>query len=907
VNNLLNLGSVKPELARARLALPFLLAILIPLIGSVFFFELLGDSQWIHALTHSVIEAAGAAIALVVGALLLVQSRRQTVAPHFLWVSLALVCMGILDFFHALVEERPAFYWSRSLANLFGGILFMGAWLPDRLATPKSFRLLPVIVFAASFTLGVYFVVRPDGMPLMFGSKGYAPLAKAINFLGGIPFLLAAWNYFIRYSRTQRRENYLISLHCLLLGMAGVLFAFSNLWNSVWWFFHLLRFFAYILIIKYIFQSYQESLRNTESQLSLAVAHAQVGFYDWNLVTQRMVFSERMMKDWGIDPRNLHDPLEVVLELIHSEDRERVKELVDRAIRDGTPYHADYRVVHPDGKTVWVEVSGSVSYDKSGQPIRFFGTSVNITQRRQAEEDLKLERDKFQAVVRNTDVGIGLTDLQGKIVLLNPAGLTIHGFRSEAEMFAVLDYYIREFEIQYLDGRIMPLEEWPISRAMRGDYVRNYDLRLITRATGQMKVLSYSVAPVYDRTGVPRSFVFSIADLTLRERAERELRQTSEVLNAIMKSSPDVIYLKDRDSRMVYCNPVTLRLIGMSETELYGKNDVEFLGPGKGGEEILKTDDRIMTTGQGETVEEWVTWKNGTKRLYMSRKVPHRNPDGKIVGLIGISRDITDLKHAQTDLEDAVRARDEFLSIASHELKTPLTSLQLRTQILQRAIKKDDPAAFKPEKIILLVEQTDKQVSRLTRLVDDMLDVSRIRSGNLTMELEHCDLSDLVHEVIDRLKDQFRNASYDVPKVVLSGVVDGNWDRLRLEQVITNLLTNAIRYGNKKEIQVRLKNHENRVRLEVQDHGIGIPEELRERIFNRFERAVDVNEVSGLGLGLFITKQIVIAQGGRIWVESELGRGSTFIVEVPRQVPNELDHASVVNKFPLGPDERNFS
>lgn len=232
--------------------------------------------------------------------------------------------------------------------------------------------------------------------------------------------------------------------------------------------------------------------------------------------------------------------------------------------------------------------------------------------------------------------------------------------------------------------------------------------------------------------------------------------------------------------------------------------------------------------------------------------------------------------------KEHVAARDEFLSIASHELKTPLTSLKLQAQVMMRAIKRNDPSVFSPEKVTSLVKQIDNQTTRLTRLVDDMLDISRIRTGKLKMEKHTVELNEVVLDVVERLTPQFIEAIGTPPEIELTQGIVGFWDKFRIEQVITNLLTNAIRYGNGKPVQVKTALIENDARIIVKDMGVGIAEENIKKIFERFERAgVSANNVSGLGLGLFITKQIVHSHGGEIEVKSEIGKGSTFIVHLP--------------------------
>jgi PAS domain S-box-containing protein len=235
-----------------------------------------------------------------------------------------------------------------------------------------------------------------------------------------------------------------------------------------------------------------------------------------------------------------------------------------------------------------------------------------------------------------------------------------------------------------------------------------------------------------------------------------------------------------------------------------------------------------------------------------------------------------------SESQQAVRLRDEFLSIASHELRTPLTSLHLHLAQLARqgdGLARDAAAeAFLAKRIGGIRTQS----ARLARLVDELLDVSRIAQGTLHLQPERLDLAAVVREVVEGMGTQ-REASQGEPSVRLEaeeGVV-GRWDRLRLEQAVSNLLTNAIKYGEGKPITVEARRHGQQVTVAITDRGLGISPQDQERIFGRFERAVSANHYGGLGLGLYITRQIVQAMGGDVSVRSAVGQGSTFTLRLP--------------------------
>ena len=226
------------------------------------------------------------------------------------------------------------------------------------------------------------------------------------------------------------------------------------------------------------------------------------------------------------------------------------------------------------------------------------------------------------------------------------------------------------------------------------------------------------------------------------------------------------------------------------------------------------------------------------------------------------------LEQTERDLNAALVVRDEFLSVASHELRTPLTSMLLQLQLLARE-------APNPAHELML-----RQADRLARLTESLLDVSRVRGGRLELNLEPVDLSALVHEVAARFHEEARRAGCHL-EVQIPDALQGQWDRLRLDQVLTNLISNALKYGARKPVTITVVRRGPFAHLTVTDRGIGLAPESHERVFGRFERAVSSTNYAGLGLGLWISREIVAAHGGSISVESALGAGARFTVELP--------------------------
>ncbi|HZR09512.1 MAG TPA: ATP-binding protein [Myxococcales bacterium] len=348
-------------------------------------------------------------------------------------------------------------------------------------------------------------------------------------------------------------------------------------------------------------------------------------------------------------------------------------------------------------------------------------------------------------------------------------------------------------------------------------------------------------------------------------------RERQNLYDFFMQTPAPLCILAGPSHRFVLANPSYVAMVGR---EVTGKTVRELFGP-----EVLDTYlpilDRVYQSGETFVGKEMPLRLNDRDLLIDLSYVPLRSGGGGVSGILVFAYDLTAEATARrrseslaAELQTAVRARDEFLGIASHELKTPLTSLRLQIQMAQRGLSTPDP-----DKLI-------KQANRLARLVEDMLDISRINAGKLALERAPADLTALVNDVLDRFHPQLVAVGSPVRRELSPDVV-GTWDAYRLEQVITNLITNAMKYAPGKPIHVVTARRDGEAVLVVSDEGRGIAPEDRERVFGRFERGAGSHEVSGLGLGLHISRQIVEAHGGRIRVDGRPAGGAAFVVELP--------------------------
>jgi PAS domain S-box-containing protein len=350
------------------------------------------------------------------------------------------------------------------------------------------------------------------------------------------------------------------------------------------------------------------------------------------------------------------------------------------------------------------------------------------------------------------------------------------------------------------------------------------------------------------------------------------------LLCAIVDSSDDAIVSKTLDGVITSWNPAAEKMFGYTAAEAIGQSIRLIIPP-----ELQTEEDYVLhQIRQGEKVDHFETTrqtKDG-RRLNISLTVsPLRNAEGMVTGASKIARDITAKKQMEREreamlqqLSEALAGRDEFIAIAAHELRNPLNVLTLLWQLLDRTQARPSTSQGS------LIEKSRAQLARLSSLVDRLLDVTRIRSGTFDLYLENFELGSLIRQVVNRFEIE---SSENHISMQLEPHIEGTWDRLRIDQVITNLVSNAIKFGLEKPILVTASVNDDHVMITARDEGIGISSEDFDRIFKRFERGDARSHNEGLGMGLWITRQIVQAHGGAVIVQSELGKGSTFTVRLP--------------------------
>ncbi|HYO64650.1 MAG TPA: PAS domain-containing sensor histidine kinase, partial [Archangium sp.] len=389
------------------------------------------------------------------------------------------------------------------------------------------------------------------------------------------------------------------------------------------------------------------------------------------------------------------------------------------------------------------------------------------------------------------------------------------------------------------------------------------------------------ITAVRDESGTLRGFAKVTRDLTERSKAEEMLRQSEERFRLMVTSVKDyAMFMVGPDGRVQSWNAGAQRIKGYEAGEIIGQPITRFYpeeAVAQGRPWALLHEAAVS----GHVEEEgWRVRKDGS--LFWADVVitAVRDESGQLRGFAKVTRDLTEHKRAEEErlrlaqAQEAIRLRDEFLAIASHELRTPLTTLQLQLQSLRSRGDTWEPG------VTAKLDRAVRSTERLAALIETLLDVSRLSTGQLTLNPERMELLTTVKDVVDRLREAAARAG--CPVLVREGsLVEGTWDRLRIEQVISNLLSNAFKYAAGSPVELAVTREGTEAVLVVQDRGPGIPEKDVARLFHRFERAAPMRHYGGLGLGLYVAREIVQAHGGNISVENPPEGGARFTVRLP--------------------------
>lgn len=607
-------------------------------------------------------------------------------------------------------------------------------------------------------------------------------------------------------------------------------------------------------------------------------------------------------------------------------------ELLDGVYRTGAPYHGNEvaaQLLQPNGElaTTIFDVVCEPWRDREGKVKGVLVVATDVTQQVLARKAVEESESRFRQVANTIPQIVWTADASGAANYFNDVWFDYTGWTFEQAK----DWGWRP--LIHRDDRERVIAAFVAAVAAGEPFESEH--RLIRALDGTSRWHLVRTRPVFDTHGKIAMWVGTATDIDDQKRAQEKLldaqtalRRQNEALETIHRVGQAVAAELDRDKLVKLVTDAATQLSGAQfgaffynvvneQGEAYtlytvsGAPREEFskfpmprktqvFGPTFAGNGVVRSDDITQDPRYGKNAP-YRGMPAGHLPVVSYLAVPVISRAGEVLGglffghpaagrftqreetvVIGLAAQAAiAIDNAQLfrHAREAVLARDEFLSIASHELKTPLTSLTLQLQMLTRSIKPEDSIAPSPEKLAKTAAMSLQQAERLRRLTEDLLDVSRIQAHRLTLSPSRVNLAELVAETVERFGDEFARAECTLSLTLADDVV-GMWDRSRIEQALVNLISNALKYAPGTPIAIGVARTHGSAQLVVQDKGPGIPLTRQARIFERFERAASRN-ISGLGLGLYIVKEIIEAHQGKIEVVSEEGRGAKFVVTLP--------------------------
>lgn len=623
----------------------------------------------------------------------------------------------------------------------------------------------------------------------------------------------------------------------------------------------------------------QQALELHKERLRRGQIYANIGTWDWNIQTGELYWSERIAPLFGHPEGELETSYENFLEAVHPEDRQAVIDAVNACVERDVPYEIEHRVVWPDGTVRWLLERGAVQRDAQGRPLHMLGVVQDIHARKQAELALAQRTRELLQAQALAHLGNWSADLRTGELEWSDEIYRIFGYEPGAITPSVAVF---RAAVHPDDLALVLAREEEARTTGRYEVVHR-----IVRPDGTVRHVHELGQPELDEQGRLVRLVGTVQDVTDRVEAERRIRETEQRFAIAVEGAGDGVWDWGIPSGR-------LEMSGHYEAMLgYARGELEpSIAQWRGSvhpEDLPRVaevlEDYLAGRRQHYAVELRLRCKDGHYKWILCRgSVVECDAAGQPRRMIGIHVDISarkaveeELVRARQEAERANQAKSEFLSSMSHELRTPMNAILGFAQLLQA-----DPAL--PQEARADVDEILKAGQHLLQLINEVLGLSRIEAGRVDLSLEPVELRALTAEAVALVLPLAQARAITLEAVPADEEVVVRADRTRLKQIILNLLSNAIKYNRPQgRVQLLLEVGPQRVRLLVSDTGPGIPAERLGELFQPFNRlGAEASEVEGTGIGLVIARRLVEMMGGHIGVESVVGAGSTFWIELPR-------------------------
>lgn len=621
----------------------------------------------------------------------------------------------------------------------------------------------------------------------------------------------------------------------------------------------------------------ENALFNSEARLAESQSIAHTGSWDYDTERRFLWWSAEVYRIFGLDPERTSIDYESFINAVFQKDREKLK----KAVKAGRPYRLDYRIVRPDGNMRYVHEEVRLEKNETGKVTRMWGTVQDITEHKKANKELEDAHHLLETIFDNTQVMTAYMDADFNFIRVNRAYAAADGkkpdfFRGKNHF----DLYPNKNN-EAIFRKVVKTGKAHHELARAFEYDKNPE-RGVT-------FWDWSLVPIKDDRGKVSELILTLLDVTERMRAEIGLRQSESKFKALFELAPFGAALMSTDGRLLAANNTLARITGYSKKELEKMSFMEITHPDDIDDDWLLFKEIIEGKRDYYTLEKRYMRKDG--RLIWGNLAISiiRDEDNNVKAIIKMVEDITERKMAEVMLQEAKeladaanRAKGDFLANMSHEIRTPLQCIIGMTEIL----KETDLSEEQTECVDILTNAGDN----LINLINDILDFSRIEAGRLSFQYKPFNLEDLVRKTMTILNAPAKKSQntlvYEIepslPRFVKS-------DPGRLQQVLINIAGNAVKFTSKGKVKISVKPYRNNrsgtecLLFAVSDQGPGINREKLQNIFEAFSQAdtSSTRSYGGAGLGLAISKGIIDAMKGRIWADSETGKGSTFYFTLP--------------------------
>ena len=503
-----------------------------------------------------------------------------------------------------------------------------------------------------------------------------------------------------------------------------------------------------------------------------------------------------------------------------------------------------------------------------------------------AEEALRRSEANLSDFFENAPIGLHWVNAEGRIVRANRSELEMLGYREDEYVGrAIADFHADPAVVADI-----------LARLSHGETLREFPAQLRAK-DGSLRDVRISSNVLWEHGRFVHSRCFT-HDVTERNRAESLLRERTSLLHAISAGTSDLIYVKDRAGRLVLGNPALFTIIGPEE-QVIGRTDLDFYPDREQARRIMATDQRVMTSGVAEVTEEEFG-PPGRVLTFLSTKAPYRDEAGAIIGLLCISRDISERKRMELSLRESDRRKDEFLATLAHELRNPLAPIRSAAELLHL---RDAPVDVAHASAVI-----ERQTQQLSRLVDDLLDVSRITGGKIDLHKAPIAVADVIAAAVETSRPLLDAAGHALNVTMPPEPLWIEADAVRIGQSISNLLNNAAKFTPPKGlVALSVEAQGAEVVIRVRDSGVGIAAPALAGVFELFAQVdpARARERGGLGIGLHLVRSFIEMHGGRVTAHSAgPGTGSEFVVRLPRlrEAPRMARFAP--RPVPLPPGQR---